>query len=99
MFENEVPTSEDFILKEEALFQSKRHVSYLFKKFLIILEDMRVNHQINFSKFRDSLPEGYSDLIEMGDYFSEKHFSHLRKRVLDAGGETIRNIESDIKKL
>ena len=61
-----------------------------------MLEDLHKEHQINFDKLRNNLPEGCVPIVEQADYFDERKLQHLRKRTLDIGNETIRNIESEL---
>ncbi len=64
----------------------------LFKGFLMMIEDLQVDHQIHFGKLRNSLPEEYKTLIDQADYFDQEKLQHLRKRTLDIGNEAVRNI-------
>ncbi|NDG53223.1 MAG: hypothetical protein EBY39_09410 [Flavobacteriia bacterium] len=73
-----------------------RNTVSLFKGFLIILEDLYKEHQINFDKLKNNLPEGCIPVVDQADYFSEDKLKHLRKKTLDIGNETIRNIESEL---
>jgi hypothetical protein len=83
----------------EGIFKKycQRNTVALFKGFLMMLEDLQKEHQINFDKLRDSLPEDYDCLIDQADYFCEEKLQHLRKRTLDIGNEAIRNIEGEIE--
>ena len=60
--------------------------------FLMMVEDLQVEHQIHFGKLRNSLPEEYNTLIYQADYFDQEKLQHLRKRTLDIGNEAVRNI-------
>jgi len=73
-----------------------RNTVSLFKGFLIILEDLYKEHQISFDKLKSNLPEGCIPVVDQADYFSEEKLKHLRKKTLDIGNETIRNIESEL---
>ncbi|MBD35908.1 MAG: hypothetical protein CL512_03990 [Actinobacteria bacterium] len=83
----------------EGIFKKycQRNTVALFKGFLMMLEDLQKEHQINFDKLRDSLPEDYDCLIEQADYFCDEKLQHLRKRTLDIGNEAIRNMEGEIE--
>jgi hypothetical protein len=61
-----------------------------------MLEDLHKEHQINFDKLKANLPEGCLPIIDQADYFDEDKLHHLRKRTLDIGNETIRNIEGEL---
>ena len=75
----------------------QRNTVSLFKGFLIMLEDLQKEHQIHFSKLKRNLPEGCLPVIEQADYFDEEKLQHLRKRTLDIGNETLRNIEGELQ--
>ena len=68
----------------------------LFKSFLVLIEDLHKEHEINFSKLKDSLPEDQR-LIVQADYFDEEKLKYLRKKILDMGNEVIRNNDSEIE--
>ena len=74
----------------------QRNTVSLFKGFLVMLEDLHKEHQINFDKLRNNLPEGCVPVVDQADYFSEEKLQHLRKITLDIGNETIRNIEGEL---
>ena len=74
----------------------QRNTVSLFKGFLVMLEDLHKEHQINFNKLRHNLPEGCVPIIDQADYFCEEKLKHLRKKTLDIGNETIRNIEGEV---
>jgi endonuclease III-like uncharacterized protein len=90
---------EDYALKSECLFQAKKWNTILFKQFLGLLENLRQEHQINFDKLKNSLPEKEHKLIEMANYFDEKHYAVYRKKVLDTAGDCYRNLENDLKNI
>jgi len=71
----------------------ERNTVALFKGFLMMVEDLQVEHQIHFGKLRNALPEQYHPLIDQADYFDQDKLQHLRKRTLDIGNEAVRNIE------
>ncbi len=75
---------------------NQKHIKGLFKSFLVLIEDLHKEHEINFSKLRKSLPEDQS-LIVQADYFDEEKLKYLRKKILDMGNEVIRNNDSDIE--
>jgi hypothetical protein len=72
-------------------------IKKLFKTFLILLEDLKTDHDIHFCKLRKNLPN-HKELIEQADYFDEKKMQYLRKKVLDMGNENIRNNDDDLDK-
>ena len=75
------------------LHPSKR----LFKTFLILLEDLKTEHDIHFCKLRKNLPK-HKQLLEQADYFDEDKMQYLRKKVLDMGNDNIRNNDDALEK-
>ena len=75
----------------------QRNTVSLFKGFLVMLEDLQKEHQIHFNKLRKNLPKDTLPILEQADYFDEEKLQHLRKRTLDIGNETIRNIEGELE--
>ena len=61
--------------KDYLLFQTRRKIVNLFKKFFFLLEDLYIDGKISQDKYQQ-----------------------MRKRVLDHGNDTIREIEEDINK-
>lgn len=75
----------------------ERNTKTLFKGFLILLEDLNKDHQLNFDKLKKSLPKKYESIINQADYFDEDKMKYLRKKTLDFGNEILRNIESEFE--
>ena len=75
----------------------QRNTVSLFKGFLVMLEDLQKDHHIQFNKLRKNLPKDTLPILEQADYFDEEKLQHLRKRTLDIGNETIRNIEGELE--
>lgn len=77
--------------------RSDRQIKFLFKSFLEILEEIQGNHEINFNKLRDSLPEEHQELIDMADYFDDDHYEIYRKKILDLGNSVLRDYNSELE--
>lgn len=75
----------------------ERNTTTLFKGFLMMLEDLQKEHEINFSKLRKNLPVEYAAVIEQADYFDDEKVQHLRKRTLDIGNEAIRGMQGGLE--
>jgi hypothetical protein len=60
---------------------------------------MQKVHEINFEKLYDGLPEESHSLIEMADYFDEKHYEMYRKKILDIGNTVLRDYNSELENL
>jgi hypothetical protein len=78
-------------LKELLEFQINRNVINLYKSFLIMMEDMHDQHNSNFRKLKKALPEEM-DLIDQADYWDESRMDYLRKKILDKGNDSLREI-------
>ena len=83
---------------EEVLrFQLHRVTISLFKSFLIILEDLGLEHDQACQKLYDALPDQYKPFVDLADYLTEEKSGLLRKKVLDAGGDAKRQIDDILK--
>ena len=85
--------------KEILKYQANRNVSNLYKRYLTILESNRNDHRIMLNKLVASLPPEFHHQVVLADYFSQEKFSYLRKQVLDAGNDCIREIENTIENM
>jgi hypothetical protein len=74
-----------------------RNTKRLFKSFLVLLEDLKTEHEIHFCKLRKNLPQ-HKELIEQADYFDDQKMQYLRKKILDTGNENIRTNDDDLEK-
>ena len=83
-----------FTKEEIREFQIRRSVTSLYKTFLIILEDLREENLDHFDKLYKAFPDKET-VIRQADYFTEEKLSYLRKKVLDAGNDCIRNITGE----
>jgi|GEM_PF-4540100 len=86
----------EVISKDEALFHARKHMTFMFKQFLILLEDLRFEHDNAMGKLKNALPEQYSSSVDLADYFNEELFQRKRKRILDFGNQIIKNCSQDI---
>ena len=82
-------------LKELLEFQVDRNIINLYKTFLMMMEDMHHQHRTTFTKLRLALPED-ENLINQADYWDEQKMEYLRKRILDTGNNTLRELQSHI---
>ena len=80
----------DIHLKEFVLFQLQRNIINLYKRYIILTEDLHHEHSIFLKKLKD---EGVSeDLIKKLDYFNDEKYTYMRKRILDVGNEVNRDL-------
>ncbi|MAH47462.1 hypothetical protein CMI37_16680 [Candidatus Pacearchaeota archaeon] len=81
----EFTAKSDVFLKAE----SKRIITKLFKCYLNNLEDLRYQHQVALDRLKNDLSP---EQIEVLNYLDFHRYSMIRKRVLDNGNETIRDL-------
>jgi hypothetical protein len=82
---------------EMAKFQVRREITMLFKRFLETIEVIGDTHQEGIEKLKINLPIEYKKYVDLADYFTEARENAVRKMILDAGNDCIRNIENDLK--
>ena len=75
---------------------SSECISSLFKMMLMLLEDMKNDHDFHYQKLYDNIPEKYHPIINAANHFDAQKVNWIRKRILDIGNESIRNFESRI---
>lgn len=83
------PPGPDEVLR----FQLHRAITTLFKTHLINMEDLGDRHDEALAKLRDALPEQYKAYVDLADYLTEEEGVRLRKRILDGGNDTWREVE------
>lgn len=88
---------DNYISKDEALFHARKHMTNMFKSFLILLEDLRYDHDESIKRLKHALPKEYEELVNLSDYFSEDSFQRKRKRILDFGNQIIKNHQQDVE--
>jgi hypothetical protein len=76
--------------------KTSKSISFLFKQYLMIIEDLKFEHDQYLKKIKQEIPSEFHNIIDNADSFSEEKMSRIRKRVLDIGNETIRSMDSDI---
>ena len=74
-------------------------IKLVFKSFLIMVEDLHIEHQIQFGKLKDKLPKEYLDIVDQADYLDEEKKQYLRKKILDIGNESIRGVNEELSKI
>ena len=71
-------------------------ISRLFKEMLSLLEDMKADHDFHYEKLYENIPKEYHDVINTANHFTSKKVNWIRKRILDQGNESIRNLYSEL---
>jgi len=77
--------------------QSYKEISSLFKTMLMLVEDMKKDHDFHYQKLYDEVPKKYHPVIKTADHFTPDKLSWIRKRILDHGNESVRNMEKEIE--
>ena len=78
-------------IKALLLNQVKRAITKLFKSQLTQLEDLQQDHLSSLNKVEDLVSE---DFIKMINFLDSEKYGYYRKKTLDAGNETIRELEA-----
>jgi hypothetical protein len=73
-------------------------MSSLFKDMLVIIEDLKFEHDSQFRKILDVLPTEHHNLIYAANYLTDEKSVRLRKRILDIGNEAIRDFSDEFEK-
>lgn len=83
-------------IKSYIQFQINRNIISLYKKYFEITEDLYQEHQSLLSKVEEETSSDFSKNI---DYFDEKKYNYIRKKILDAGNDAIRTIDSSFQSI
>ena len=83
--------------KESLTKKSSKSISQLFKQYLMLIEDLKFEHEQQVAKIKQNIPKEYHAYIDASDYFTESKMAWLRKRVLDIGNEAIRSNEDNMQ--
>ena len=76
---------------------SHKEISGLFKTMLMLVEDMKKDHDFHYEKLYEGIPKKYHAIIKAADHFTPDKLSWIRKRILDYGNESVRNMEKEIE--
>lgn len=74
-------------------------ITRLFKNYLFGLEELIVMHDEAMKKLHDELPEQYKGYVKLADYLSDARVEILRRKVLGAGNDAIRDMDETIDSL
>ena len=74
--------------------ESDEVISRLFKMMLMMVEDMKQDHDFHYDKLYENIPEKYHKIINTANHFTPSKVNWIRKRILDVGNESIRNFGS-----
>lgn len=71
--------------------ESERIVKKLFKYFLNTIEDLKYQHLVSLRRLKPDLSE---EQIEILNYLDMHRYTMIRKRILDNGNESIRDLHN-----
>jgi len=75
---------------------SNEEISRLFKMMLVMVEDMKRDHDFHYEKLYENIPIEYHGIINTANHFTPQKVNWIRKRILDVGNESIRNLGSKL---
>ncbi|MAH46183.1 hypothetical protein CMI37_10150 [Candidatus Pacearchaeota archaeon] len=88
-------------LKDVISFQIHRNIVCLYKRYFEITEDLLNEHKSFTSKIESRLTNLGVDIEEINigeiDYFTDKKFSQIRKKILDVGNDATRELERTLE--
>jgi len=79
-------------------FAIDKDVTYLYKRFLEELEELRQKHGFMLTKLTNELPPEYHQLVRAANYMDDVEFSFRRKKILDAGNDAKRALAANLAK-
>lgn len=83
-------------LKEFLVFQVQRNIASLYKRYLNLIEDIQEEHINMLNKLNKKID---LETLKNVDYFDDNKYNYIRKKVLDLGNESIREIEKNFDML
>ena len=57
---------------------------------------MKKDHDFHYEKLYNEIPKQYHSVLRAADHFTDDKVSWIRKRILDFGNESIRNLDSKL---
>ena len=81
-------------LKELLTFQINRGIINLYKKYFLIIQDLKQEHEVLLDKVAQETSPDFPQKI---DYFTEDKYNYIRKKILDAGNDSIRELEKTLE--
>lgn len=71
-------------------------ITRVFKTYLDLLEQITEEHDEAMGKLMDALPPEHRASVHLADHFGEARFAAIRRRVLEIGNDSIREISEMI---
>ena len=63
--------------------ESDEEISRLFKMMLMLVEDMKKDHDFHYEKLYENIPDEYHKIINAANHFTPQKVNWIRKRILD----------------
>jgi hypothetical protein len=82
--------------KESLSKKSTKSISFLFKQYLSLIEDLKFEHDQFLKKVKQEIPSEHHNIIDNANNFNDEKMTRIRKRVLDIGNETIRSLDNEL---
>ena len=82
--------------KKKLESSSNDQISSLFKLMLMMVEDMKKDHDFHYQKLYENIPDQYHGVINTADHFTPEKVNWIRNRILDVGNESIRNLAAEL---
>ncbi len=76
-------------------FQLHRNVINLYKSFFSIIEDLTHEQVALIKKVKEKHEVDIGDL----NFFTKDKYSHIRKKILDSGNDTLRDLDKNFELL
>jgi len=88
-------------MKDVMSFQIHRNIVNLYKRYFEITEDLLGEHKDFISKIESRLTNLGLDVEKVNireiDYFTDKKFSQIRKKILDVGNDATRELDRTLE--
>jgi ethanolamine utilization cobalamin adenosyltransferase len=81
-------------LKDLLSFQIHRNIVNLYKRYLNLIEDLQEEHVNMLNKLNSKIDQ---QTLKNVDYFDENKYNYIRKKILDLGNETAREIDKALE--
>lgn len=81
-------------LKDLLAFQINRNIVNLYKRYLNLVEDLQEEHVNMLNKLNKKVD---LETLKNVDYFDDNRYNYIRKKILDLGNETYREIEKTLE--
>ena len=77
--------------------RSTEEVVKLYKMLLMMVEDMKQDHDFHYAKLYQHIPKEYNEVIDTANHFTSEKMAWIRKRILDYGNSSIRNLQEELE--